>query len=305
MTSLDPKISILCVNFNGGKQIYDFLKSLQKLNWEENRLETLVIDNGSQDQSQKAVLRFKNVELIQLDKNYGYGPAINMGLQRTTGQYILIANNDIEIEKNCLKALCQYSQNHPEAAIIGGKILSKTKRNQIASSYQTFNYLTGAVKMNSKKIEKPTEVQWVQGCAMFIPMEKLKIIGPFDPGFEKIYFEDLDLCRRAQLALYKTVIIPNAIFYHHQSYTMDTIVSKKFKWYNWHKNKIRFILKHATLTQIISVLLVEAVSSLFQSFNKQSFSTNKQPQIGQFIKAVISNFKNINEIRDKRAKLYG
>lgn len=295
----NSKISILCVNYNGGKELLDFLKSTQKVNYEKDKLQIIVLDNNSHDGSQNYVQKFKNANLIRLKKNYGYGPAANIGIKKAQGKYILIANNDLELEPNSLNILLKYILSHKDVAIAGGKILSKGKKHKPTSTLQKFNYLTGQVKMNSKQITKPTEVQWVQGCAMFTPKRLLKEIGNFDSGFEKVYFEDLDLCRRAQLKGFKTVIVPEAIFYHRQSYTLDNVLDRKVKWFNWHKNKIRFAIKHAAFYQTISILLFEAASSIFQTIFK------KQPHIGPFLNALVVNFKGLGEIREKRAKLYG
>ena len=297
---MNGSVSILCVNFNGKDQIKDFLLSVNKLRFDKKNLETIVIDNYSTDGSTDLIEKeFKDVKLIKLKENKGYAPALNIGIAAARGNYFLITNNDLTLGPNCLNTLLAYSKNHPKVAIAGGKIISKKNRREIISSYQTFNYLTGKIEMGKIAIKKPTSVQWVQGCAMFIPKKILKIIGPFDAGFAKIYFEDLDLCRRAQLAGFQTVVIPKAVFYHFQSFTMDNLVSKKFKWSNWHKNKIRFVLKHASPFQIVTILIFEATSSIFQTFFKN------QPHIGPFLNALVVNFKALDEIKKKRAGLYG
>lgn len=294
-----PKISILCVNYNGQDQITDFLKSTQKLHYPKDKLQTIVVDNHSTDNSISLIEKnFKDVQVVKLAKNSGYAPAINIGLAKTQGQYTLIANNDLVLSPKSLSILVDFCQKNPDVAIVGGKILSKADSSKIISLCQTFNYTTGRVQMVTKNIKKPQNVQWVQGAAMLIPKSTFVKIGTFDPGFEKIYFEDLDLCRRAQLQNLKTVIVPSAIFYHYQSYTMDNLVTKNFKWYNWHKNKIRFALKHASPFQVVTILIFEAAASILQTFFKN------QPHIGPFIKALVTNFKNFNEIKEKRTKLY-
>lgn len=294
-----PKVSIIFPNYNGGKEPIECLNSIRQLNYPKDKLEVVVIDNNSSDGSDiKIEMEFPKVILIRNKTNLGFAKAVNQGIKKSSGDFVFIGNNDLVFEKNSIRNLIFFSLKENNIGIAGGILVSKQDRKKIISSFQTFNYITGRVKMNKIKIIKPCSVQWVQGCAMLIPRSIIRKVGIFDEGFEKAYFEDLDICKRVQMSGFKTMLYPSAIFYHHQSYTLDNVVEKKFKWYNWHKNKIRFVLKHASFFQITTILTFEALSSLFQTIFKS------QPHFEPFIKALIENFKNYNEIKDKRKGLY-
>lgn len=151
--------------------------------------------------------------------------------------------------------------------------------------------------MSKIKITKPREVQWVQGCAMLIPRSIIKKVGTFDEGFEKVYFEDLDFCKRVQMVGFKTMLYPSAVFYHYQSYTLDNVVEKKFKWYNWHKNKIRFLLKHAASLQILTAVTVEFLWSSYLTIFKG------QNQLESYLKGLLWNLQNFKETLIARKKM--
>lgn len=281
-----PTVSIICVNYNGKQQIREFINSVKKLNYPRQKVETIVVDNASSDRSTQLILRlFPKVKLIPLKRNIGYGPALNIGISHAQSSYFFIANNDLVIHPDSLKTLIDYNTKHPEVGILGGQIISKITGFP-SSGYQTFNYWTGTVKMINKDIKKIAEVPWVQGCAMLIAKTTIEKIGLFDERFSKTYFEDLDLCKRAQYAGYKTVINPQAIFYHYQSFTMDGVVQKYVKWYYWNKSKIGFIFKYGNFWQIFTVLSLQFVSSIFKSI------LNHPYHVKLFSKALLWNLKN-------------
>lgn len=281
-------ISIISVNYNGGEQNLQLLTSIENLNFPKNKIQVIVVDNHSTDGSDKAIMeKFPNTILLKQKTNLGYGPAINIAIKKAVGQFIFIVNNDIILDANCPKLLLDFIKNNSNIGIVGPKLLPVKKKAQTAQ-YQKFNYWTGHVDMRSKIINKPTEVQWIQGCAMFMPKEICQKIGYFDEGFSKIYFEDIDYCVRTQAKGMRTLIYPKAVCYHLQSFTVDKI-SLSRKWYYWHKNKIRFVIKHANFLQMITVISFEILASFYWTFIK------KQPNIKSLIKAIAVNTKNLNQ----------
>ncbi len=287
-----PKVAIIAINYNGKELINEFLNSTKKLKYPKSKIQIIVIDNHSTDGSNTLINKYyPSVKLIRLEDNIGYGPAANIGIKRSSGNYLFIANNDLLFHPNSIKILVKYIQKHPEIGILGGKIISSTDHTKIASGYQTFNYYTGQIDIGSKDIARITKVQWVQGCAMLIPRSVFKEVGLFDENFSKIYFEDLDLCKRVQEAGFKTVINPNSIFYHYQSYTMDKVVNLSTKWFFWHKNKIQYVIKHANILQILTVIILQGFFSLYWTIIKN------QPSLTTFVKALDWNIRHFSIIR--------
>ncbi len=84
------------LNFNGRGFLADCLDSLGRQTF--SNFETVVVDNGSSDGSAALVReRYPRVQVLALDKNYGFSVANNIALQRTIAQgteYALLLNND-------------------------------------------------------------------------------------------------------------------------------------------------------------------------------------------------------------------
>lgn len=287
-------VSIIAVNWSAKEKINDLLNSLKKLNYPKNKLEIIVVDNHSTDGSNRLIKKYHpKVRLIRLKDNIGYGPALNIGIKRASGNYMFISNNDLCFHPDSIKILVRYIQKHPEIGILGGKIISSTNQTKVASGYQKFNYLTSQIDIGSTAITRISKVQWVQGCAMLIPRSVFKEVGLFDENFSKIYFEDLDLCKRVQEAGYETVINPNSIIYHYQSYTMDNVVNLSTKWFYWHKNKIQYMIKYASLVQILTVIILQGLLSLYWTLIKN------EPSLLPFLKAFSWNIRHFISIRHR------
>src|SRR4030042_4231175 len=149
-----PKVSIIFTNYNGGQNPLRCISSINTLNYLPELLEIIVIGNHSTDRSTKAIKRkHPKVKLLYQKRNLGFAGAVNIGIKKATGKYLFITNDDIVFEKNSLKILVDYAQNHPEIGIIGGKQI-KPQTPKINIGGRNFNLFTG--KHSAVCAKKPT-----------------------------------------------------------------------------------------------------------------------------------------------------
>lgn len=283
-----PKVSLITPNWNGGKEPLEFIESVKNLNYPPEKKEIIIVDNGSQDNSPQLIAKkYPHVKLIRLKNNIGYGPALNKGINQAEGQYIFIGNNDLILEKNSLFHLVNYLIDHPETGIVGGKVFFKSNRQKIASCGQRYNFWTGQIT-NCPNPDQKKEVDWVQGCAYLFAFKLIKKIGAYDRDFAKIYFEDFDLCLRAKKAGFNIIYLPQAIFYHGQSTTMEK--NQPFKLYQWYKNKLRFNIIYANTFQLISSLLIQLITLI-----PYHLLILKDKSLVPFCQAVLWNLKNFKQ----------
>ena len=100
-----PTVSVIIANWNGRKFLGECLDSLRKQTFTD--FEVVIVDNGSTDGSVEFV---KNgygdfAEIIELDRNCGYGAANNRGIEAAKGRLIVLLNNDTEVDKCWLETL--------------------------------------------------------------------------------------------------------------------------------------------------------------------------------------------------------
>jgi GT2 family glycosyltransferase len=99
--SLNSEVCIIILNWNGKELLKDCLSSLFKLTGYPN-YKVIVVDNGSTDGSFECVKKnFTQVDVLPLDKNYGFAKGNNKGikyaLKKYKPRYILLLNNDTKI----------------------------------------------------------------------------------------------------------------------------------------------------------------------------------------------------------------
>ena len=286
-----PKVSIVFSNFNGGKEPLECLTSINKLNYPKNKIEIIVIDNGSKDKSpEKIAGRFPEVNLIKLKKDIGLPGSLNLGINKSTGKYIFIANDDIVLEKNSITNMVNFLEKNTNVGVLGGKVFYKNEPKKLSDSACDFNMYKGEIK---EGLAKGNKIKWLQSCAIMVPRTIFNKIGLFDDGYYPLYFDDFDFCLRATKSNLKIIYLKDAIFWHGAGKTTRQFSNKKV-YYWWYKNKIRFYLKNATIVQIITATFFQITAICIKSFKE------RQNVFSPFTKALIVNIQEMNKIRKIR-----
>ena len=97
-------VSVIIPNYNGRKYLKACLDSLSRQIFAA--FDIVVVDNGSTDDSSEVLERdYCKVKLIKLDRNYGFSKAVNEGIKSCKSEYIVLLNNDVEVEPDWLSNL--------------------------------------------------------------------------------------------------------------------------------------------------------------------------------------------------------
>lgn len=208
--------SLIIVNWNGRDLLGDCLPSLEKQT--EAAKEIIVVDNGSSDGSVEFLkLSFPSVKVIELDKNYGFAKANNIGIRLARGSRIALLNNDTVVDSRWLAELNQTLDNHPEVGFCASKMLMYRDPNIIDAAGDMLGiakaYKRGHGRPNGTKFNKPEYVFGACAGAAIYRSEMFDNIGLFDETFVT-NLEDVDLSFRAQLLGYKCMYVPSAVVYH-------------------------------------------------------------------------------------------
>ncbi len=193
--------------------------------------EIIVVDNASQDGSPEMVQRaFPDVSLIHNPENYGFAKANNIGIQAARGRYLCLANSDTLIQADCLDKLSRYLDTHPDAAVVGPKLLWKDKSLQwscrkfpglwntlcpalgLTRLFPHVPFLSGE-HMGYFRHDRTIEVDALVGAFLMIRTEAAEQVGLMD---EKYFFycEEIDWCKRFKNAGWKIVFYPEAQVVH-------------------------------------------------------------------------------------------
>jgi GT2 family glycosyltransferase len=209
-------ISVIIVNYNGKSLLGACLESVygQSL----NNIEVILVDNASNDGSVEYVsAAFPATKIVSLQSNCGFAGANAEGLKYTGGNYIMLLNNDAEVDRDCLRNLYSAMEEAPEVGICATKMLI-SGRDVIDSAGDGFStlLLKGFKRGEGEDPQIYERREHVFGAcagAALYRRKMLEDVGFFDQDFFLIQ-EDTDLNFRAQLAGWKVLYVPSAIAYH-------------------------------------------------------------------------------------------
>jgi len=201
-------LSIVIASWNARDYLLKCLGSIERSPADHSR-EIIVVDNGSEDGSAEAVRAdHPEVQLIHNEKNLGFAKANNQGVRASEGRYIALINSDIKVMDDCMDALVDYLDEHPDVGIAGPRILNANQSlqpscrrlpsplNLIAEALGLPNILPrSGTFMGEWAHDREENVEVLSGCFWIVRREALDTVGLLDEDFF-IYGEDVDWCKR-------------------------------------------------------------------------------------------------------------
>jgi GT2 family glycosyltransferase len=209
--------SIIIPHLNGRHHLPTCLTSLHQQTWHD--FEVLLVDNGSTDGTQEYVRQqFPEVKLLELERNYGFTGACNAGWRAASGEFIILLNNDTEVEPNWLAAIVDAFQRRPDVGIVASKMLLFDRRDHFhtAGDFYRLDGIPGNRGVWQEDVgqyDVEEEVFGACGGSSAYRRQLLDEIGFLDDDF---FFscEDVDVSWRAHLAGWKVLYVPTAVVYH-------------------------------------------------------------------------------------------
>lgn len=292
-----PLVSVIFPTLNGWKDTKLTLKSLYRLNYPAKNLEIIIIDNNSSDGTPILVRKmFPKVSVYIQQENLGYSKAVNIGIRKSRGKYILLSNNDITFEKNYLKNMVELAQTDPNIGIIGSKVYLKSQKNKYGFGGLKINPYLGFFKYDLTNLDCVRDCDVPPTGGFFVRKKIFKTVGLLDEGFF-LYFEDIDFSIRVKKAGYKILFNPASISFHGQSHTAYREIPYEKIIYQGYKSKWRCIFKHLTFLQILTSLFLQFFVTIHIE-NKRSTIKTYTP----FLKAFLWNVSNLKETINIRNK---
>ncbi|BAY12215.1 glycosyltransferase family 2 protein [Calothrix sp. NIES-2098] len=250
-------VSIILVNYNGIEVLPNCLSSLEKLLQPPN-YEIILVDNASTDSSWELVSeKYPQVRLIRQTRNLGFGAGNNAGAKIAAGEFLFLLNTDTVLTSNILPHLIDLMQADTQVGIIGPKLLNPDGSLQISVSpalgikgeYQARQMHQAYQKASNlnfieQKFQEIQEVDIVVGAAFFIRASLFQALGGFDENFF-MYFEESDLCQRAQYLGYKIIYTPHVSLIHLKAYSIQKAANLMAVEYR--RSQIYFYQKHRPL----------------------------------------------------------
>lgn len=229
------KLTAIILNFRTAEMTIDAIQAtINALIEASFEWSIVVVDNDSGDGSEEKLKAacadhqqhqapgWDRVEVLQSGHNGGFGAGNNVGIRHAMNhypdlEYVYILNSDAFPESNALLELVTFLDNHKDYGIAGSYI----EGTDGAPHVTAFRFpsiqgeLEGAVRLGpvTKLLKNSVvpmgipatsiDVDWLAGASMMMRVDLIHQIGLFDETFF-LYFEETDLCLRAQRKGWKT-----------------------------------------------------------------------------------------------------
>ncbi len=212
--------------------------------------EVVVLDNGSRDGSAQAARGHPTVdEVIALDERRGKALNDSALMERASGSYALLLNEDSELRPGATLALWEALQGHPDAACAGAQLLRPDGTEQACAwRFPTVvTALAGAVFLHrlctvqSGGDKRTREVDWCQSAALLVRREAAEQIGYMDPEFF-VYSDEVDFARRLRDAGWRSLHVPGAVAVHHEQLSTSTAGERRIV--EMARNRDLYMRKH-------------------------------------------------------------
>jgi GT2 family glycosyltransferase len=252
-------VLIVVLNWNGIADTEKCLDSLLRQTY--NNFKILVVDNGSVDDSlerlRKIEKKNENISVVANKVNKGFAGGVNTGIKYALGKdfgAVALFNNDAIADEHWLAELVK-GLDHKDTAIVTSLLLHEDGKT-IDSTGDYYSVWGMPFPRNrGDKAEDAAESGYVfsgSGGASLYKTSLFREIGLFDETFF-VYYEDLDVGFRTQLAGYKVYFTNKAIAYHKQGATSKKIPGLTI--YHTFKNIPLVYIKNVPAGLLIPVLL--------------------------------------------------
>lgn len=215
---IQEKIAVIIVTYNGEKWLDKCVKPLYNI---EN-IKIIVVDNASSDNTVKEVYSlYPEVELIMSNKNLGFGQANNLGFEfaiNNNFDYVFLLNQDASIDISNLSMLVNSYKNDNRIGILSPvHFMNEDEVENVIKFYLSDNDL-----FLSNIRSEIKEVNFVNAALWLISVDKLKLMGGFNPLFFH-YGEDIDYVNRTIYKKLKVCVALNVKGFHYRNYTKENL----------------------------------------------------------------------------------
>jgi GT2 family glycosyltransferase len=295
------RVGILILNFNGEDHLQRFLPSIIS---NSQDCDIIVGDNCSTDNSIHLLeTSFQNVQVIKLDKNYGYAEGYNKLIKQVDNEFIALVNSDVEATKGWTEGLISTLDANEKIVAVQPKILSYNQQHRFEYAGAAGGYLDRygypfcrgrvftTIEEDLGQYDDTREVFWASGACFMVKKSVFEELGGFDSDFFA-HMEEIDLNWRMHNSGYKVMYCGNSTVYHLGGGTLSynnphkTYLNFRNGWIMLVKN----LPKYNNPAILFTRWLLDLASILFYVFNFQPANSFAVIRAHYYI---LLNIKNI------------
>ena len=221
-----PFISIVVPVLNTAHTIRDLMESLNKLDYDKNRFEIIVVDGNSTDGTRKIVSEYP-VKLID-EEGSGLNAARNTGIKWSIGDIIAYTDGDCVVPSNWVRSIAK-NFNDPLVGFVGGPVEAFDKMDFLSKYMdETFFIAKPGFKWRSEKTHLSL-LQFPAGCNMAFSRHALSKINFFDEDINH-GFDDLAPVERLGSRGFRIILDPEVSVFHQHRTKLKGMLKQHFNY---------------------------------------------------------------------------
>jgi GT2 family glycosyltransferase len=212
-------VSVVVLSYNRPAFLSEALASLRAQTYPT--YEVTVVDNPSpaSEEVARVVAEFPGFKLFRSGVNLGYAAGMNRGIEMSAGEYTLITEDDIVLDRDCIRSLAEYLEEDPETGLAGPVIYNKSEGTvrcaggdfELGGVYRMKIYGEGV--RDEGQFPRPAQVTYIDGAVMFARTDFWRQLGGFREEFF-MYGEAVELCAKAAKMGKRLTLVPGAKVKH-------------------------------------------------------------------------------------------
>ncbi|QOT09826.1 glycosyltransferase [Paenibacillus sp. JNUCC32] len=216
------KTSIVILTYNKLEYTIQCIESIRRFT-KPHSYEMIVVDNNSTDGTQEWLLRQNDIKPILNKSNLGFPKGCNQGIEISSGEAILLLNNDTIVTKNWLNNLLVSLYSEERIGAVGCITNNSSYAQSIPENYSNLEEMQiFAEEYNQSNASEWEERLKLVGFCYLVKRSVINKVGMLDERFTPGNYEDDDLSVRIRKAGYKLLLCKDTFIYHFGSVSFGT-----------------------------------------------------------------------------------
>ena len=180
--------------------------------------------------------------LLALERNRGYGPAVNAGVRAARGEHLLVLNDDVRLDQRTVAALRDRLSGAGLFAVvpaIRSPLAACGDEGGKAGMWQA-----GEIELREITAQTTHPTLYPIGCCFLCRRQDFLDLGGYDELFAPFFWEDVDLGYRAWRRGLATLHVPDAVCDHEGSATLAEAHTLEARERAFSRNRVLFHLRN-------------------------------------------------------------